>query len=127
MMRTHMCLELADFTRMNRKEPGNSRFGGGQHQLPDKGVARAAARGCRGCRHPVQDILVHHHRPAPLGPHHQAHPRLQASQPSQTAHSGLQATSPLRISLDQPHAQISAWQRRSKPIRQKQPWYSSLC
>ena len=103
-------------------------IGDGQHQLPDKRVARAAARGSRGGRYPVQDILVHQHRSAPLGPHHQAHPRLQASPPSQIDHSALQAMSPLRISAYQSHAHVSpAWQRRSKPIRQKQPWYSSLC
>ena len=83
-------------------------IGDGQHQLPDKGVARAAARGCRGGRHPVQDILVHQHRPAPLGPHHQAHPRLQASSPSQTNHFSLQATYPLRISSDQPFAHTTS-------------------
>ena len=120
-----MCLKLVTGTSRacTERKQAIADLEGGQHQLPDKGVARAAARGCRGGRHPVQDILVHQHRPAPLGPHHQAHPRLQASQACQIDHSSLQATSPLRswTSLMRRHPQL-AWQRRSKPIRQKQVW-----
>ena len=79
MMRTPLCLALANLMRISRKDAGNNIFGGGRHQLPDKGVARPAASGCRRGSHPVQDVLVHQHGPAPLRPHRQAYPRLQAS------------------------------------------------